>query len=196
MSDGSILLNSDNVYSTGHDPESQVDNFRQILNETGVSIPKWLTIRQVKQHIYELDKIFIFIAAQQAEATFFLLFNNRDFLFEFQSFVSDYIKPLEYSKYRNILRRDGVINRPSHLPEWLKTAIFHRDKGRCQICFKDITMLHVPIKEYQFDHMIPLATSGSNDPTNFQLVCEDCNLSKGKKLIVMPQKTIPFWQKT
>jgi hypothetical protein len=46
---------------------------------------------------------------------------------------------------------------------------------RCQACGRgasDGTKLHV-------DHIVPVAGGGSNDETNLQCLCEECNLGKG-----------------
>ena len=133
-------------------------------------------------------------AEQEVCATFHLLFANRNFLFDFQAAISDYfIKKLKQVEYPEIMKRDGVLKRAKFIPEWLKVAVFHRDQGRCQLCWKDITGLLVPVRDYQLDHMIPLAASGSNDATNFQLVCSECNARKGRNVIVKPHKVGSYW---
>jgi 5-methylcytosine-specific restriction endonuclease McrA len=88
---------------------------------------------------------------------------------------------------------DGVIKRESYFPVWLKNAIFHRDKGYCQLCFKDLTNLLVSTDVRHIDHMVPLKAHGTNDPTNLQLTCEACNTSKGAKVLSKKHLTIPFW---
>jgi 5-methylcytosine-specific restriction endonuclease McrA len=45
----------------------------------------------------------------------------------------------------------------------------------CAACPTDISV------SYHVDHMIPLARSGTNFPSNLQLLCGTCNRSKGKK---------------
>ncbi|NLL67799.1 MAG: HNH endonuclease [Clostridiaceae bacterium] len=66
------------------------------------------------------------------------------------------------------------------MPEWLKRAVFYRDNGRCQHCGIDLSGLICinDDKTLQFDHIIPLEQGGTNDATNFQLLCSDCNLTK------------------
>jgi 5-methylcytosine-specific restriction endonuclease McrA len=34
--------------------------------------------------------------------------------------------------------------------------------------------------ELSVDHIIPLADGGSNDPSNFQVICVTCNKRKGR----------------
>lgn len=58
---------------------------------------------------------------------------------------------------------------PSDIREMLQ-----RQNGRCAACLKDIR------KTYSVDHIMPLVRGGSNDPSNLQLLCLSCNVSKGK----------------
>lgn len=76
---------------------------------------------------------------------------------------------------------------------WLKKGVFHRDKGRCQICGCDLTNLVVINGKEHYDHIIPLAQGGTNDPTNFQLLCYECNLKKGASEIITSEKYQTYW---
>lgn len=54
-------------------------------------------------------------------------------------------------------------------------AIHARQKGRCANC-------NVKVKDnYHVDHVVPLARGGSNWPSNLQILCPACNMSKGAK---------------
>lgn len=48
--------------------------------------------------------------------------------------------------------------------------------GRCNACTADFSVV-----KYDVDHIVPLKSGGSNDPSNLQLLCEPCNASKGAK---------------
>ncbi|BAZ28447.1 HNH endonuclease [Cylindrospermum sp. NIES-4074] len=115
---------------------------------------------------------------QIAHETFQLLFSNRKFLKKFNQLVAGYIRYLKKSEYPDILKRDGVLYRKT-LPGWAKRGIFYRDKGRCIQCSRDLTGVIVTGEEVHYDHIVPLAVGGTNDPGNFQLLCRRCNLSKG-----------------
>lgn len=54
--------------------------------------------------------------------------------------------------------------------------IFRQQRGKCAICAISLksTTQHV-------DHIISLAAGGSNDRRNLQILCEPCNLSKGRR---------------
>lgn len=128
-----------------------------------------------------------------SEACFIILFSDRDFLCNLQRQISNHTKNLKKSDYPDHLVEDGVIKRPTKsFPVWLKKAVFFRDKGRCQICGCDLTNTYI-LNNSNIDHMIPLKSSGNNDPTNLQLTCEHCNKSKGKKLIVKKAPTQRYW---
>jgi hypothetical protein len=73
--------------------------------------------------------------------------------------------------------RPGKLKRPS-IPEWVKRAVFHRDRGMCAQCGKDISGLVGAQPNKHFDHMVPLAVGGLNDITNIQLLCGPCNQQK------------------
>jgi hypothetical protein len=100
---------------------------------------------------------------------FTILFQNKSFLRNFNLEISELIKELSINEYSQYLKKDGVLKRCSYLPEWLKMGVFYRDRGRCQICGKDLTGLYRPNTDKNLDHIIPLELGGSNDPTNFQL---------------------------
>jgi len=179
-------------YMTGHSVEMSVDYIRSVFEENCFSLPSWLNEDEIELHIRELDELFVPIIKKISEVVFYLLFSDRIFCYKFQAIISSLISNIKKVSCPILLRKDGVLNRPKHIPTWLKKAIFYRDKGRCQLCYRDITGLLLP-NVYELDHMIPLANSGSNDPTNFQLICPDCNRSKYKKRIIKPQLISSYW---
>ena len=61
----------------------------------------------------------------------------------------------------------------------LKEKIKKRDNYTCQMCGKympDEVGLHI-------DHIIPVKMGGKSIESNLQVLCDKCNLSKGKKII-------------
>ncbi|MGB9032942.1 MAG: HNH endonuclease signature motif containing protein [Paeniglutamicibacter sp.] len=62
------------------------------------------------------------------------------------------------------------------IPDDLKHYIWTRDEGRCQHCGSTA--------ELQFDHIIPLAMNGSNNPENLQILCGPCNRKKSSGLTI------------
>jgi len=180
-------------YSTGHFPEEEIEHYRSILEEAGLRQPPWLCECHIREHIGELDRLLTKAVHILTPSVFYVLFSDRQFLKAFQVRVAAYISTLKREDHPDLLAKDGVLRRPKHLPSWLKSGIFYRDRGRCQRCSKDMTGLGRPVNDLHLDHIIPLAASGSNDPTNFQLLCADCNLGKGRHTMHYPPKFAPYW---
>jgi len=112
------------------------------------------------------------------EETFTVLFGDRFLLMEYNKILASLIVDLEKSDYDNLLERDGVIKRCTYFNEWVKRAVFYRDKGLCAICLADLSgLLRTDFKD-AIDHIVPLNLGGSNDITNLQLICQKCNLEK------------------
>ncbi len=121
-----------------------------------------------------------------SEEVFFVLFLNRVFLTAFNKFLSGYIEYLEDDELEDedikYFTKKCKIRR-THIPTWVRKAVFYRDRGICINCNRDLTGLIVINNVKHFDHIIPLANGGINDVTNIQLLCEECNLSKSNKII-------------
>jgi len=187
-------INYDGIeYETSHmDHDYLIQTYGPCIKLAGLEIPEWFQEGELDHYISELDEILEIVSVGITEATFHILFADRDFLFTFSKFVSDFIKILS-PKDSTIFKKKSVVKRAKYIPKWLRNAIFHRDKGRCQICTKDLTGLVRPDFNIHLDHMLSLEQSGTNDPTNFQLLCSNCNTSKGKKAIVSKQLIYTYW---
>ncbi|WP_144875401.1 HNH endonuclease [Hyella patelloides] len=59
------------------------------------------------------------------------------------------------------------------IPQSVRKYVYQRDNYQCQSCgkTKQETKLNI-------DHIIPLATGGSNDISNLQTLCSQCNQVK------------------
>ena len=112
--------------------------------------------------VYDIDDVFEAIAKEVE----MLLFQNRNFLLRFNQFISTFFQDSPRSRV--------------NIPEWVKRAVFYRDKGWCVFCASDLSGLcRIPENyEKQFDHIVPLAEGGLNDVCNLQLTCENCNRKK------------------
>ncbi|SEL31519.1 HNH endonuclease [Paenibacillus sp. OK003] len=124
---------------------------------------------------------------------FTVLFQSKNFLRQFNMAVSEIIIKTKKEDKPEILKSDGVIKRCSTNLAWLRKGVFYRDKGRCQECGKDVTGLLNLENTFHIDHIVPLTMGGTNDPTNFQLLCDSCNLSKGAKTNNTFDIDSPFW---
>ncbi|WP_447336403.1 HNH endonuclease [Klebsiella variicola] len=173
------------------DAEIIISDYGALLDGANIPRPTWFTEQDVSDHIPELREIMEAATETITEAAFQLLFADRTFLYEFSLFIQPFIARLQPNEHQCIASL-GVIKR-SYFPVWLKNAVFHRDKGRCQLCGCDLTNILVPTESRHIDHMVPLNASGTNDPTNFQLTCESCNTSKGAQVLANPHYTYPYW---
>ena len=60
-----------------------------------------------------------------------------------------------------------------HIPRQLRHQVFSRDNYKCVECgaTKEETTLEI-------DHIIPVSKGGTNDITNLQTLCKECNRAK------------------
>jgi hypothetical protein len=61
------------------------------------------------------------------------------------------------------------------IPDRIKIYVWNRDGGKCVRCGSQ--------RNLEYDHIIPIAMGGSSTARNIQLLCQDCNRSKGGSLI-------------
>jgi hypothetical protein len=167
---------------------TKAEDFHRIslyLTACNVSMPADITEETADSREADLWKLIERAMPAAAEASFQLLFQDREFLLRFQRLIL-----LARSKSGFADRR---IDRASYLPEWLRKGIFYRDRGRCQQCGKDISGLLNLDNFLHLDHVLPLEAGGCNDPTNFQLLCSDCNLTKSGKVLAVTNSNNAFW---
>ena len=94
-----------------------------------------------------------------------ILFNDKQFLFKFNSLVQKIVKDEEKDYNlpwpKDSLNEDGTIKRQT-IPQWVKNAVYHRDKGHCVFCSRDLTGLINVLRQSNYDHIIPLKQFGTN----------------------------------
>lgn len=144
------------------------------------------------------EKKFIKFFELISEEVVHILFNDKHFLVMFNNLVRNVIidedgSYVNYVKWpENSRNEDGTIKR-CRIPQWVKHAVFYRDKGRCVSCNRDLTDLVSILNTRNFDHIVALKDYGTNDPCNLQLTCEHCNKSKGAKDKVPIYKYQRWW---
>lgn len=93
------------------------------------------------------------------------------------------------------LREDGVLHRINHCRDFMKDdskvgevptvryndrvnkeVLFGRQQGVCKGCDG-----HFAYKQFEVDHIVPRASGGGDELDNLQLLCRQCNGSKGAK---------------
>ena len=113
------------------------------------------------------------------QEVFTVMFSDREALKELNGHVAKLIKGLKVADYPNLLKADGKVARCSSWPSWLRKGLFYRDKGRCAICLSNLSGIDAAGTDVAIDHLVPLNLGGTNDPTNLQILCRDCNGKKG-----------------
>lgn len=127
---------------------------------------------------------------KMADEVFYILFANRQFLLNFNNLIINTVRNTEFPQ--KCLKAKGTIKR-IRIPEWVKKAVYHRDKGRCVFCLTDLTSLINTSTISNFDHIVSLDQDGTNDPCNIQLTCETCNKTKTNNEGETSSKYIPWW---
>ena len=126
-----------------------------------------------------------------ADDVFYIFFGNRELLLHFNELVSQAVMDTVYKD--SDLSSSGKIKR-RNIPQWVKKAVFARDKGRCTKCSKDLTGLIALDSKQHYDHIVPLNQYGANDPTNIQLLCKSCNLKKSGNIIETSKLYLKWWK--
>ena len=127
---------------------------------------------------------------KMADEVFYILFANRQFLLDFNNLTTATVRDTDFPQ--NCLTAKGTRKRVT-IPKWVKTVVFHREKGRCVFCNTDLTGLVNTLTNSNYDHIVPLDLFGTNDPCNIQLTCERCNKSKTNKDGTTSNKYVPWW---
>jgi len=127
------------------------------------------------------------------DSVFYLLYNNKKFLFEFNYFIAPFVT--SHLLPTDIFDDHFHIKRCSSLPKWLQNGIIYRDRATCQHCGFDLSNSFriMEMGQMHFDHIIPLEKGGTNDSTNFQLLCSVCNLKKNDNLVLPDYHYQMYW---
>lgn len=180
-------------------PDLELDTHRAVVLEAGLAYPSDAETRVIEGDYSFEDKSALYgVIAEATEqvvlpSVFHALFSDRNFIHDFQGHLRTLLLERQHELPEGVLTRKGHLRRV-HLPVWLKKGIFFRDQGVCQLCGADISGLKSPFDEVHIDHIVPLAQSGNNDPTNFQLLCRSCNLGKGATFKPERSRFMPYWK--
>jgi hypothetical protein len=77
----------------------------------------------------------------------------------------------EDSKLAALGNRTQRVNKREFVSDETKIDVWRRDGGKCVKCGSR--------ERLEFDHIIPVALGGSSTARNIELLCEECNRSKG-----------------
>lgn len=69
---------------------------------------------------------------------------------------------------------DEINYERKRIPESVRINVWRRDQGKCARCGSR--------ENLEYDHIVPVSKGGSNTERNIELLCQDCNRSKGNKI--------------
>ena len=172
-------------------PSGSFNLIADYLQVCGVVLPVWFTPERADARRRGVWTLLERAFPRAADAAFQLLFQDREFLLLFQDLVQR--AAASYRSRVSFALASTPIQRPSYLPSWLRKGIFFRDRGRCQNCGSDISGLLDLDNMLHYDHLLPLNAGGTNEATNFQLLCVDCNLNKGGRRQSVSNVNHSYW---
>lgn len=182
-----------------HFDAEAIEIMKSWFDAFGVSYPEFVDAeatqdyREIEQYADALQMTFNeTVLPKISEAVFCILFNDKTFLYRFNVKITEQILLLKKADYPDYLEGDGRLSRHNP-PAWLKKGVFHRDRGICQGCGRNLDNVFQLIEDSNYDHIIPLSKGGSNDPSNYQLMCEHCNKSKNARTEEYKNIIWPFW---
>ena len=117
-----------------------------------------------------------------SDQVFYVLFGNRRVLQNINVICAEIRK-------RHQLENAARV----YVPRWVERAAFLRDKGLCTVCGKDVSGILNPENKVHYDHIVPLAMGGINCVTNIQVLCSNCNLSKGSRNTGSSNSYVPWY---
>ncbi len=80
----------------------------------------------------------------------------------------------KFERLRTRFAGSTGITRP-RIPESVRVEVWRRDDGKCARCGSR--------ENLEYDHIVPLSRGGSNTARNIELLCEQCNRSKGANVV-------------
>ena len=96
-------------WETSHmDHDYIIETYGPCIIAAGHEIPEWFRKGELGDHVYEVDDILDSVSDSITEATFHILFADRDFLFKFSKFVADFIKEFDQSD-SIVFSKKGVV---------------------------------------------------------------------------------------
>jgi len=208
----------DSIFDSGEFDELYIllEQVRMILKDCGINVDDWeekITDqiakidfeyekekpdirpleKEVEELIDEMRTATLELKDNITENIFFLLFSNKKFLFDFNLMISEFITTQNLPQ--KVFNEFNHVMRCSSIPKWLQNGILYRDRATCQQCGADLSNSFriMEIGRLHFDHIIPLEKGGTNDSTNFQLLCAACNLSKNDALQLPTYNYQMYW---
>jgi 5-methylcytosine-specific restriction enzyme A len=68
--------------------------------------------------------------------------------------------------------------RSRYIAASVRVSVLHKDGYKCVFCNRSSQQVQLEV-----DHIVPFSKNGSNDLSNLQTLCTDCNRGKGARLL-------------
>lgn len=134
----------------------------------------------IHNYMEDLNNAYEQLLTHTVEEVFYILFQNRDLLMEFNLMISGALEREDIKEIdTDLVTKRGRLKR-GHIPKWVKRAVYFRDRGQCVLCNKDLSGIVSLDNKENYDHIVALAQYGFNDVTNIQLLCKECNQNEKK----------------
>ncbi len=75
--------------------------------------------------------------------------------------------------------KHDLSKRSRHIPLSIRVSVLHRDGYKCVFCGRNAKQV-----ELEVDHIVPFSQGGSNNFSNLQTLCFDCNRGKGSRHLI------------
>lgn len=98
--------------------------------------------------------------------------------FNWGHFILRYVYSEEYQEHLKKRTKNKKRRKRTHIPRGMRHEVFKRDNYTCVECGAkkdDGATLHV-------DHIIPVSRGGTDELSNLQTLCSDCNLNKSNMI--------------
>ncbi len=102
----------------------------------------------------------------------------RDWINQANSSSKGNQSPNKSQKRRKASTDNGISSRSRYIPPSVRVSVLHRDGSKCVFCGRTAKQI-----ELEIDHIIPFSKGGSNDLSNLQTLCIDCNRGKGSRIL-------------
>lgn len=106
----------------------------------------------------------------------------RDLINQANSQKADQPKPKTkkpaVSKSESESKHD-LSKRSRYIPPSIRVSVLHRDGYKCVFCGRGAKQV-----ELEVDHILPFSKGGTNEPSNLQTLCFDCNRGKGARRLI------------
>ena len=105
------------------------------------------------------------------------IINNSTEQKSFRKITNKTDKVTSNSKNKKSTKKKESTKRSRHIPQSVRVTVLHRNNFKCVFCGRNSQQI-----ELQVDHIFPFAKGGSNDISNLQALCIDCNQGKSDRV--------------